>query len=86
MLNHVWLDYIVMENKEIKKKFFLVSNVPRGGGTLDTHVGHVGPHSLGWEKNSQKKIFFIEQVTIKIQNDYVKHPYQYSIYLTLYPP
>ena len=25
--------------------------MPRGGGTLDTHVGHVGPHTLGREKN-----------------------------------
>ena len=47
-----------MENKEIKKKFFLVSNVPRGGGTLDTHVGHVGPHSPGWEKILKKNFFF----------------------------
>ena len=68
------------------KKIFLVSNAHRGGGTLDTHVGHVGPHGLGWEKIHKKIFFFIEQVTIKIQNDYVKHPYQYSIYLTLYPP
>ena len=46
--------YSYGEQRDLKKKF-LVSNVPRGGGTLDTHVGHVGPHSLGWEKNHKKK-------------------------------
>ena len=63
-----------------------MSNVPRGGGTLDTYVGHVGPHTLDLEKIRQKKSFFLLKVAIKIQNDYVKRPYQYSIYLTLYPP
>ena len=54
MLNHVWLDYIVMENKEIKKKFFGVQRAPRWG-----HVGH--PCGARWTaqsrlgKNSQKK-------------------------------
>ena len=41
------------------KKKNLVSNVPRGGGTLDTHVGHVGPLTLGWEKIPPEKIFFL---------------------------
>ena len=52
-----------------------MSNVPRGGGTLDTHVGLFGLHTLSREKNYQKKILFIEEVTIQIQNDYVKYPY-----------
>ena len=51
----------------------MVSNVSRDGGTLGTHVGHVGPHTLGWEKILKKKI--IEQVTIQILNDNVKHSY-----------
>ena len=63
------------------KKKFLVSNLPHGEGTLDTHVGHVGPHTLGWEK-IHKKFFLIEQVTIQIQNNYVKHQYQHSTYHT----
>ena len=45
-----------------------MSNVLRGGGMLDTHVEHIGQHTLGWEKIHKKNIFFIEQVTIQIQN------------------
>ena len=73
--------------KFAKKKEFLRSNLPRGGGTLDRHVGHVGPRTLECLKIYEKKNFFlIEKVTIQIQNFYVKHQYQHSTYLTLYPP
>ena len=76
MLNHIWLDYIDMENNDIKKYIFGCPKFPRVGGTLDTHVGHIGPHTLDWEKLRQKKcFFFLVQVAIKIQNDYVKRPY-----------
>ena len=59
MLNHVWLDYIVLENDEIKKKIFCSPTCPDAarGGTLDRPVGQVGPSSLGWE-NIRKIIFF----------------------------
>ena len=86
MVNLFWLDYIVMENGGIKKKNFLRSNVPHGGGTLDRHVGHVGPHPLGWEKFTKKNFFLIEHVKIQVKNVYVKHPYHHSTYRTLYPP
>ena len=56
MLSHFWLDYIVMDNDGIKKKF-LRSNVPHDGGMLDRHVGHVGPHPLVWEKFKKKKVY-----------------------------
>ena len=62
------------------------SNVPHGGGTLDRHVGHVGPHPLWWEKFTKKFFFLIEQVEIQVKNVYVKHPYQHSTYRTSYPP
>ena len=35
MLNHFWLDYIVMENDGFKKIFFAIQHAPRWG--------HVGP-------------------------------------------
>ena len=44
----------------------------------------IHPHTLGWEIIHEKKKENIEQVTIQIKNDYMKHPYQYSTYLTLY--
>ena len=56
MLNYVWLDYIVLENDEIKKIFFAVQSAPTWG--------QVGPPcGAGWTalssvgKNLQKKIF-----------------------------
>ena len=37
------------------------------------------------KKNLQKKFFLIEKVAVEIRNGYAKHPYQHSMYFTLYP-
>ena len=72
MLNHVWLDYIVLENNEIKGKIFAVQRAPTWG--------QVGPPcGAGWTtlssvgKKFTKIVFLIEQIAIQIQKDYVKH-------------
>ena len=63
MLKHVWLDYIVMENDEIKKKIFLWSNVPQGGhrhATPPCEACWTAQSRLG-KKFTKKKIFLLNK-------------------------
>ena len=86
MVSHVWQDYIVMENGEIKKKIFCGPTCPTGGARWTAMWGMLGCTFCSEKKKlTKKKFFLIEKVAVEIRNDYAKHPYQHSMYFTLYP-
>ena len=58
MLNYVWLDYIVLENDEIKKNIFCGPTCPMVVARWAAMLGTLGDTLYGGKKLQKKKIFF----------------------------